>query len=67
MDPSGPFTYPPPPQQININSWGRDPYAKKLAEGLQTKTFPEAVDDATEVFEGVCARFFELFGAAGKA
>ncbi|PIL35217.1 hypothetical protein GSI_03007 [Ganoderma sinense ZZ0214-1] len=53
--------------KININSWGRDPYAKKLAEGLQTKTFPEAVDDATKVFEDICARFFDLFGSAGKA
>ncbi|EJF61029.1 aldolase [Dichomitus squalens LYAD-421 SS1] len=53
--------------KININSWGRDPYAKKLAEGLQTKTFPEAVDDATKVFEDVCERFFNLFGSVGKA
>ncbi|KAI0775508.1 aldolase [Trametes elegans] len=53
--------------KININSWGRDPYAKILAEGLQTKPFPDAVQDATKVFEDVCERFFTLFGSAGKA
>ncbi|KAF7328938.1 Fructose-bisphosphate aldolase [Mycena venus] len=53
--------------KINVNSWGRDPYAKALAEGLQTKSFPEAVEDATETFERVCARFFALFNSAGKA
>ena len=53
--------------QININSWGRDPYAKRLAEALQTQPFPDAVEDATKVFEGVCERFFHLFGSAGKA
>ncbi|KAI0629862.1 aldolase [Trametes polyzona] len=53
--------------KININGWGRDPYAKKLAEGLLTKPFPDAVDDAVEVFEEVCEKFFKLFGSAGKA
>ncbi|KAJ6589007.1 aldolase [Mycena capillaripes] len=53
--------------KINVNSWGRDPYAKALAEGLQTKPFPEAVEDATEVFSKVCDRFFKLFNSAGKA
>lgn len=53
--------------QININSWGRDPYARRLAEGLQSKPFPDAVEDATKVFEDVCERFFNLFGSTGKA
>ena len=53
--------------QININSWGRDPYAKRLAEALQTRPFPDAVEDAVKVFEDVCERFFHLFGSAGKA
>ncbi|KAJ7736740.1 aldolase [Mycena maculata] len=53
--------------KINVNSWARDPYAKALAEGLQTKPFPDAVDDATEVFSKVCDRFFKLFGSVGKA
>ncbi|OBZ71689.1 putative fructose-bisphosphate aldolase [Grifola frondosa] len=34
--------------KININSWGRDPYAKHLASALQTKPFPDAVEEATE-------------------
>ncbi|CDO72055.1 hypothetical protein BN946_scf184943.g90 [Trametes cinnabarina] len=53
--------------KININSWGRDPYAKKLAESLQSKPFPDAVDEAVQVFVDVCDRFFHLFGSAGKA
>ncbi|KAJ7912578.1 aldolase [Mycena leptocephala] len=53
--------------KINVNSWGRDPYAKSLAEGLRTKPFPEAVEDATEVFSKVCDHFFRLFNSAGKA
>ncbi|EGO03100.1 hypothetical protein SERLA73DRAFT_176616 [Serpula lacrymans var. lacrymans S7.3] len=53
--------------KINVNSWGRDPYAKQLAIGLQTKSFPEAVEEATEVFASVCERFMKLFGSAGKA
>ncbi|KAJ7223156.1 aldolase [Mycena pura] len=53
--------------KINVNSWGRDPYAKALAAGLQTKAFPDAVEEATEVFASVCDRFFKLFGSAGKA
>jgi len=53
--------------KININSWGRDPYAKALAAGLQSKPFPDAVEEATEVFAGVCERFMTLFGSEGKA
>ncbi|KAJ7629472.1 aldolase [Mycena polygramma] len=53
--------------KINVNSWGRDPYAKSLVEGLQTKPFQEAVEDATEIFSQVCDCFFKLFGSAGKA
>ncbi|KAI0030168.1 aldolase [Vararia minispora EC-137] len=53
--------------KINVNSWARDPYAAMLAEGLRSKSFPEAVEEATEVFAGMCVRFFELFGSAGRA
>ncbi|TFK38427.1 aldolase [Crucibulum laeve] len=53
--------------KINVNSWARDPYAKKLGEGLLSKPFPDAVEEATDVFEKVCGRFFTLFGSAGKA
>ncbi|KZV61640.1 aldolase [Peniophora sp. CONT] len=54
--------------KINVNSWARDPYVKSLADGLQAgKPFPDAIEDATEVFAGVCDRFFKLFGSAGKA
>ncbi|KAF9005098.1 ketose-bisphosphate aldolase [Cyathus striatus] len=53
--------------KINVNSWARDPYAKKLGESLLTKPFPEAVEEATEVFAQVCERFFHLFGSSGKA
>ncbi|RDX46531.1 aldolase [Lentinus brumalis] len=53
--------------KININSWGRDVYAKRLSEALASKPFPDAVEDATQAFEAVCERFFHLFGSAGKA
>jgi len=53
--------------KVNVNSWGRDLYAKSLGEGLLSKPFPEAVEDATEVFAKSCDRFFKLFGSAGKA
>jgi len=53
--------------KINVNSWARDPYVKVLSEGLKSKPFPEAVEDATEAFARVCERFFTLFGSAGKA
>lgn len=55
------------PWQINVNSWARDPYVKMLSEKLQTKTMPEAIEEATEVFAAVCERLFRLFGSAGKA
>ncbi|KDQ49995.1 hypothetical protein JAAARDRAFT_142624 [Jaapia argillacea MUCL 33604] len=53
--------------KINVNSWGRDPYAKALAAGLQSKPFPDAVEEATEVFAKVCERFFNVFQSVGKA
>lgn len=53
--------------KINVNSWARDPYVKALSTGLQTKPFPDAVEDATEEFAKVCERFIKLFGSAGKA
>jgi fructose-bisphosphate aldolase, class II len=53
--------------QINVNSWARDPYVKKLTDGLQTMPFPDAVEEATEAFAKVCERFFILFGSSGRA
>ncbi|KJA15911.1 hypothetical protein HYPSUDRAFT_333762 [Hypholoma sublateritium FD-334 SS-4] len=53
--------------KINVNSWGRDVYAKSLGEGLLSKPFPDAVEAATEVFVKSCVRFFTLFSSAGKA
>lgn len=53
--------------QINVNSWAREPYVKTLAEGLQSKPLPDAIEDATKAFEDVCVRLFEVFGSAGKA
>lgn len=53
--------------KINVNSWARDPYVKVLATGLQSKPFPDAVEESTEVFAKVCDRFFDLFGSSGKA
>lgn len=53
--------------QINVNSWVRDPYAKALSEGLATKPFPDAQEDATEVFAQHCEKWFKIFGSAGKA
>lgn len=54
-------------RQININSWGRDPYARALGEALLSKTFPEAVDIASEVLIKECDRFFAVFRSKGKA
>jgi len=53
--------------KINVNSWCRDPYAKALGEGLTSKPFPEATEEATDVFVENCMRFFKLFGSEGKA
>ena len=53
--------------KINVNSWARDPYVKALVAGLHTKPFPDAAEEATEVFAKVCDRFFDLFGSSGKA
>lgn len=53
--------------QFNVNSWGRDPYVESLTAGLKSKPFPDAVEEATEVFAKVCDRFFILFDSVGKA
>ena len=53
--------------KVNVNSWARDPYAKTLGSGLQSKSFPEAVEESTEVFAKVCERFFDVLGSSGKA
>ncbi|OZJ04491.1 hypothetical protein BZG36_02666 [Bifiguratus adelaidae] len=53
--------------KINVNSWARDPYVKTLSIALESKPFPDAVEEATEVFAKVCERFMTLFHSAGKA
>ncbi|TRM66703.1 ketose-bisphosphate aldolase [Schizophyllum amplum] len=53
--------------KFNVNSWARDPYAKALGTALLSKSFPEAIDEATEAFTNVCLRFFKLLGSEGKA
>ncbi|KAK0473573.1 aldolase [Armillaria novae-zelandiae] len=53
--------------KFNVNSWGRDPYVESLTAGLKSKPFPDAVEEATEVFAKVCDRFFVLFDSVGKA
>ncbi|WOO82050.1 Putative fructose-bisphosphate aldolase [Vanrija pseudolonga] len=53
--------------KVNVNSWLRDPYCVALAEGLTTKSMPEAIDDAIEALEQSAYRFFDLLGSAGKA
>ncbi|KAI0317732.1 aldolase [Amylostereum chailletii] len=53
--------------KINVNTLAREPYAAALASGLQSKPFPEAIEDATEAFARVCDECFVLFGSAGKA
>ena len=51
-----------------MNSWCRDPYCAKLAEGFTNgKGFPDAVDDAIEVFAKEVERFIKLIGSEGKA
>lgn len=42
-------------------------YAKALGEGLLPKSFPDAVEDATEVFANECERIMKIFGSTGKA
>jgi len=53
--------------KINVNGAARDPYVKELSQGVLDKPFPVAIEEATEVFAGVCEGFFRLFGSAGKA
>ncbi|KAK4688484.1 fructose-bisphosphate aldolase, class II, partial [Tremellales sp. Uapishka_1] len=53
--------------KINVNSWCRDPYVEALSKGLASKPFPEATEDATEVFAKAAERFIKLFGSEGKA
>ncbi|PPQ82795.1 hypothetical protein CVT25_009284 [Psilocybe cyanescens] len=53
--------------KVNINVEGRTLYAKALGEGLLSKPFPEAVENATEVFTKECERFMTIFGSTEKA
>ncbi|KAF5390957.1 hypothetical protein D9757_003962 [Collybiopsis confluens] len=54
--------------KFNINSWARDPYLESLTASIQAgKPFPDAIEEATEVFARSCDRFMELFGSKGRA
>ncbi|KIK57444.1 hypothetical protein GYMLUDRAFT_46326 [Collybiopsis luxurians FD-317 M1] len=53
--------------KFNINSWARDPYLETFTASIQSKPFPDAIEEATEVFAKSCDRFMELFGSKGKA
>ncbi|EIW66298.1 hypothetical protein TREMEDRAFT_65569 [Tremella mesenterica DSM 1558] len=53
--------------KLNVNSWCRDPYVETLGQGLLSRPFPEAMEEATEAFAKECERLFHLFGSAGKA
>ncbi|KAF8633115.1 hypothetical protein AX15_001498 [Amanita polypyramis BW_CC] len=53
--------------KFNVNTAARDPYVETFSQGLTQKPFPDAIEEATEVFAGVCERLFTLFGSAGKA
>ncbi|EJT49855.1 hypothetical protein A1Q1_01007 [Trichosporon asahii var. asahii CBS 2479] len=53
--------------KINVNSWLREPYVSTLSKALQTKTMPEAIDDAHEAMVKEAERFCDLLGSTGKA
>ncbi|KAK2464959.1 hypothetical protein APHAL10511_003035 [Amanita phalloides] len=53
--------------KINVNSAARDPYVIKLSQGLSDMPFPDAIEEATEVFAEVCQGFFTIFGSKGMA
>lgn len=55
-------------EQFNINSWARDPTMARIASGLaKEEPLPDVYEAATEVYAGVCARFFTLLGSENKA
>jgi len=53
--------------KVNVNSWLRDAYVAALEKGLQTKTFPEAIDDAIAAMVKEAERFADVLGSTGKA
>lgn len=53
--------------KINVNSWLREPYVSTLSKSLQSKTMPEAIDDAHEAMVKEAERFCDLLGSTGKA
>jgi fructose-bisphosphate aldolase class II len=53
--------------KINVNSWNRDPYAAALSKGLANDPFPDATENATELFAQECAKWIKRFGSDGKA
>jgi fructose-bisphosphate aldolase class II len=55
-------------RQFNINSWARDPTMARIKDGLEKdEPLPEIYEAATEVYGGVCDKFFDLLGSRGKA
>ncbi|GHJ88970.1 hypothetical protein NliqN6_5372 [Naganishia liquefaciens] len=55
-------------RKFNINSWARDPTMARIKEGLdKDEPLPDIYEAATEVYAGVCERFFDLLGSRGKA
>jgi fructose-bisphosphate aldolase, class II len=54
--------------QFNINSWARDPTMARIASGLaKDEPLPDIYEAATEVYAGVCEKFFDLLGSRGRA
>lgn len=53
--------------KINVNSWLREPYVRALADGLQRKSLPDAIDDAHDAMVREAERFCDLLGSTGKA
>ncbi|KAJ9122868.1 hypothetical protein QFC24_003906 [Naganishia onofrii] len=53
---------------FNINSWARDPTMERIRSGLEKdEPLPDIYEAATEVYGGVCNKFFDLLGSKGKA
>lgn len=57
-----------PLQQININSWVRDPHVEQVQKGLnEGKPLPEIYEAATEAGAKATDRLIKLYGSDNKA